>query len=1550
MKDNNPKRIFPCSLQQEGVWFHAAKYGVSYWNFIDYKIFEGLLDTHLLQHALLWVINEQKVLRTNFFIERDQICQIVQEAFDINKSFQIHSYSEMDDREMMKVIGDTLHQEERYDFDYESEILLRFKVMNFGTRWCLMVNMNHIITDNESMSIFWSKIAHHYNTLHTVGMKSSKVEEPKLPYFTYAEQQRKIRALPEYHEQFEYWSNKLSIPLKPINFFHTPNGENIYSIESVIPESIIVKARTLSLKKRVLLSSIFLASYFTFLSIFEQDGPITVGNMVHGRGFPRKIYDDIIGLFAKRVMHIQTVRWDSSFLDLLQDVNNDLMLTLKNGEVSFEELVRHYALQPGNAASIPISAIFNMFREGIHELELKGLKENKNFQIKGSNVGDIQYDLSLSIVEKGDGGKIRLDFKCDKYFEPIVDQYMDHFRNILFTAIEKPELSVKQILESLAKERIVSSTQKAASNLEMDGKSVIDLFNKAVAHFGNEIAIISENKRLTYSQVDSLAMRLGEHLRGLGVEKETLVALCLGRSEWMIIGILGILKAGGAYVPLQPEYPQERLEYMLNDTGCKFLVGDTLGIKMLSSIFYGSMVDVTCPRSWNTQAPLPSNFSPDNLAYVIYTSGSTGLPKGVMVEHANLVSFFKNLNPVFRFSPKYRIAATTNFGFDISVLELIAPLTIGMTVIILPNDIDKLEEIIESQSIDVVQLTPSRLNQLLDVEGGGLEKLTNLKILLVGGEALGKRTFQTLKMLHSTTLIQVYGPTETTIWSTCQDINNEQILTIGNPLLNEKIYLCNDKIISIPKGTVGEILIGGEGVTRGYLNKKDLTREKFIYNSHGAGERLYRTGDLGRFLPNGQIEFLGRRDTQVKVRGYRIELEEIESAVLESGFANQVAVSVQDDLAGGKYLVGYTVCSSALNKNGLIKCLRDKLPGYMVPEVWIKLDVLPLNNNGKIDRKLLPKPTGRKYLETEYIAPVGYLENRLCQIWQSLLNVDSISVLDNFFSIGGHSLTAIRLISAVRKELGVTLSIRDIFANPTITELGKILAEKEHLLDTNGFVGHEEKDSYPLSYGQERLWFIDQLEGSKHYHIPVVYETEGRIDRTALEASVRKLIQRHKTLRSVVQEDDGHGIIRVLDSENWSLNHSYLDNGVSKTQFIIGLLQQPFNLARDFMIRAHIVNYENKSELLVIVVHHIAADGWSLGILFNELSELYNSTIENRKPILSTLSIQYGDYSIWQREHICGSSLEGRLAYWINSLKGSKTMILPSDKKRPLMQSIRGEYIQRSLPVYLYQKVKDICIAEETTPFMFFLAILKVFLYHFSGENDICVGTPVAGRIHQEIEKLIGLFVNTLALRNKVDRAESFNELLSKVKENFLDAYEHQDIPFEKVVEAIAPERDLGRTPLFQVMFSMEENGNENEFQLTGLKLKRFNVSDGSSKFDLTFTIYVKGANAKLGIEYCSDLFYRDTVERMLTYYVHVLESAVYNIETPIGELRLIGESEERELLSHHGGTSDEHRGKTVIDLFRKAVRDYGERRAVVFGDRVLSYGELDMLTDRLAS
>ncbi|HEU4886043.1 MAG TPA: amino acid adenylation domain-containing protein, partial [Longimicrobium sp.] len=1096
---------------------------------------------------------------------------------------------------------------------------------------------------------------------------------------------------------------------------------------------------------------------------------------------------------------------------------------------------------------------------------------------------------------------------------------------------------------------------------------VHELFEAQAARTPDAVALVYEDEEVTYAELNARANRLAHHLADLGAGPEARVGVCVERGVEMVVALLAVLKAGGAYVPLDPEYPEERLGYMLRDSAPVVLLTQ----RSLAGRFDGSGVPIEVldgdASAWTGRPdsdPGRGALTPDNLAYVIYTSGSTGKPKGVMNGHRGVINLLAWSQRHWELGAGDAVLQRTSLSFDVSVRELFSPLVAGARLVIVrpggQREVDYLVEVVRRQEVSTMVLTVSHMQAFL--EHPGLEGCSSLRRIVLGGESLPVGMVAELRSrLPGARLYHEYGPTEATVTSTvraCVAEGDAPGASIGGPISNTRVYLLDTRGEPVPVGVAGELYVGGAGVARGYLGRPALTAERFVPDSFGAGPgaRLYRTGDLGRWLADGTVEFLGRVDTQVKVRGHRIELGEIEARLLEREGVSEAVVAVREDGAGNARLVAYVVGEA--DAGTLREHLRRELPDYMVPAAFVPLERLPLTPSGKLDRKALPAPELASDSD-RYVAPRTPVEEVLAEIWAEMLRLERVGVEESFFELGGHSLLATRLVSRVRQVFGVELPLRALFEGPTVAALAGRVEEMRRagLPVLPPLVPIERTGAPPLSFAQERLWFIDRLEaGNAHYNIAAAWRLRGALNEAALERALGEVVRRHEALRTVFTEVDGSPVQVIAPFGGFALPVEDLsalgeaDREAAVRRRAGEEARRGFDLSAGPLFHAALLRLDADDHVLLFSMHHIVSDGWSMGVLLREVSALYGAYLEGGASPLPELPVQYADYAVWQREQLAAEVLDRQLAYWKERLAGAPELLeLPTDRPRPAVQTYRGASVPVEFSPELLERLQALGRSEGTTLFMTLLGAFQVLLGKYAGSEDVVVGSPIAGRTRGEVEELIGFFVNTLVVRTDLSGDPSFREVLGRVRQATLGAYEHQEVPFEKLVAELQPERSLSHSPLFQVMFTVQ-NTRGGGGTLPGLEVSGVGAELVSARFDLVLELGATPQGLRGGLNYSTDLFERGTIERMLGHLERVLEQVAADADVRLSRLELLGEAERALVLEGWNRTEAEYPADRCIhQMFEAQVERTPDAVALVFEDETLSYAELNARANQLA-
>jgi amino acid adenylation domain-containing protein len=1566
MLDAQPRTdLLPLSYAQEGLWF-LDQLGLAdhAYNMPMALELSGALNEKALRNALAGLVERHESLRTRFVSVEGQGVQRIDppQAFHL----EILDLSGMESAAAEIQARQAQQAEITRRFDLAKGPLFRCKLLRLGAqKHLLLMTMHHIVSDGWSMGVLARELSELYaaGTLGRLPLLGALAVQ----YADYALWQRGWLEGEELERQLGYWRERLSgAPAAlelPVDHPRPATPSHRGAVQSLTFDAdVSLGLSRLARQEGASLYMVLLAAFQTLLWRWSGQSDVLVGSPLAGR--THRQLEDLVGFFVNNLVLRTQLSAALNFYELLGVVKAATLEAYAHQDLPFEKLVAELAPARDLSRAPLFQVAFTFHNQPMTVLELPGLTLKPATQESHRSA---KYDLYLTLMETPGGLKGGFEYATDLFEASTIARLGEHLERLLAAIVAEPERQLGELDLLGADERtlLLEGWNDTAADYPRE-QSLHALFAAQAARTPDATAVVFEDEVLSYAALDARSSQLAHHLRDLGVGPEVVVGLCLERSIQMVVALLAILKAGGAYLPLDPDYPAERLAFMLADAQAPVIVSQTsLADRLPEGAARRVCLDEDSARISRrpTTPPVVASES-GNLAYVIYTSGSTGTPKGVGVSHGGLSNFLAGIIEQCGLSAQDVVLATTPLSFDIAGLELWSPLILGGRLIIVGRQIVQdgalLVQAVRDHAVTVLQGTPSSWLLWTDAQA---RPPRDLKVLC-GGEALSGRVAEKARD-WGVEVWNLYGPTETTIWSATYQVDEVEAgalsVPIGRPIANTRVYVLDQGLEPTPIGVAGELYIAGDGLARGYLNRPGLTAERFMACPFGtAGSRMYRTGDLARWRADGELEFLGRIDHQVKIRGHRIELGEVEAALLgHPGVAQAVAI-VREDEPGDKRLVAYVVAAGdeAPDVGGLRAHLKQSLPDYMIPQAIVGLEALPLTPNGKIDRKALPVPEGRPE-GLDYVAPRTPVEETLAGIWAEVLKIDRVGVHDNFFELGGHSLLATRVTALVRERLGVELPIRDLFRTPGLGELaGQVedLLREGAGLSLPALTAQARPERIPLSFAQERLWFLDQLGlvGSA-YNMPLALRLEGALDVAALEGALAHLVERHESLRTRFVAIDGDPAQVIDPPGGFRLERtdlSGLEEAERREQ--ARALQQAqadhiFDLAKGPLFRCGLINLGPEGHLLLMTMHHIVSDGWSMNVLTRELGALYEAFAAGRGSPLGALAVQYADYALWQRGWLEGEELERQLGYWRERLSGAPAALeLPVDHPRPATPSHRGATHGVSLSAALSERLAALSREEGATLFMTLLAAFQALLARWSGSDDIVVGSPIAGRTHSQTEGLIGFFVNMLALRSRIDGRQSFRQLLAAVRQATLEAYAHQDAPFERLVAELAPERDLSRQPLFQVDFTFQASDASPRPDPTSRPTGE--TRHQVSKLDLSLHLQETPEGLKGGFEYATDLFEASTIARLGEHLERLLAAIVAEPDRQLGELDLLGADERTLLLEGWNDTAADYpREQSLHALFAAQAARTPDAAAVVFEDEVLSYAALDARSSQLA-
>ncbi|MEL7144094.1 MAG: amino acid adenylation domain-containing protein, partial [Cyanobacteria bacterium J06573_11] len=1397
-------------------------------------------------------------------------------------------------------------------------------------------------------------------------------------------------------------------------------------VSFTLPDALAEKLRTLSKQQGVTLFMTLHAAFNILLYRYSGQTDIVVGSPIANR--PHKELEPLIGLFLNTLVLRTDLSEEPTFLDLLSRVKKTDLDAYTHQNLPFEQLLESLQPSRDLSYSPWFQVLFVLQNTPQVDQTFTGLKVQKEDIRKTTAKFDLTLSMSERVTNTPDKTdtpitELRgvLEYSTDLFETATAKRMVSHFQTLLEGIVEHPteKIAALPLLSTSERQSLLKIATQHQANYPKD-VCIHQLFEAQAEKTPGAIALISPDRaqQLTYQDLNERANQLAHHLQSLGVQPDTLVGLCLNRSTNLLVALLAILKAGGAYVPLDPNYPAERLALMVNDAQPQVIVTDDETEHSLQNALPNASVPiVSLNRDHNsiTQQStqnLESIHHPSQLAYVIYTSGSTGKPKGVMIEHRSLVNFTCAATDKYEISASDRVLQFASINFDAAAEEIFPTLCCGATLVLRTDEMlsSASHFITECQALNltVLDLPTAYWHQLAtELPNTNLSLPPSLRLIIIGGEAAQPDQLQNWQAWtkHATTptILNTYGPTEATIVTTYHPLPTSPHsplptpksptpkslpdIPIGQSLPNITTCLLDAHLQPVPTGIPGELYIGGSGLARGYLNRPDLTAKRFISDPFGSdpAARLYKTGDLACLLPNGSLKFLGRLDDQVKIRGFRIELGEVESAIAAHPAIQQCTVIAREDHPGNKRLVGYLIADTdnIPTNRELRQFLQQQLPSYMVPSAFVSLTKFPLTPNNKIDRKALPKPDESTIQSgAPFVTPQTPLEQQLTDIWKDVLNLSQISIHDNFFELGGHSLLATQVVARIQTHCKICVPLVLLFEATTVAALAEaissdfeISAETEYDNPLDTLPKRKTLGLVPLSLAQQRLWFLQQLEPENSaYHMLRILRLRGHLNIAALEQALNTLVERHEALRTrfVTVQDVPQQAIAPHTPFHLPITDLSAIPAKSQANNLTAQLSQnakhPFDLSTDLMMRTALIKLNgqpNEQEhILQIVIHHIAADGWSIGVLTQELSQLYEAYTNGHANPLSPLSVQYADFSEWQRQQLTASALRTQLGYWEKQLSGAPQLLeIPTDRprspqrinkrsnKRINKRSNKGTQISFHISQAVSQRIKALSQENGATLFMTLLAAFNVLLHRYSGQTDIMVGSPIANRPRKELEPLIGLFLNTLVLRTDLTGEPTFTQLLDRVKQTALGAYAHQDVPFEQLLETLKPERNLSYSPWFQVLFILQ-NTPQSTQQLADLSIQTEHIEKTTAKFDLTLSISEQIKGLKGTLEYSTELFNADTIERMIGHFQTLLEAIAHNPNTPINTLPLLTPTEKEQLLTISNQIEPNVKPAEpacIHQLFEAQVQKTPNAIALIHQNQSLTYQQLNEQANQLA-
>ncbi len=1538
---------------------------------------KGTLHIDVLNRSITEVIRRHEILRTVIIEEDGEPRQKIlpAEQISIIPEDLICQHSENATDALIR----TAAEEAFAPFCLATGPLLRTRIIRISeSEHVFLATLHHIAADGWSLGILVSEIATHYK-IYSLN-QSSPLPDLSIQYADYAHWQRSTVNDDKLQQQLEYWERQL----QAVPVLHLPtdkarpavsnNSGNYYAFN--IDKQLCFQLNQLSQQQGATLFMMLLAAFNVLLSRYSNQDDICLGTPIANR--ENTALEPLIGCFINTLAIRCDLSGEPSFLELLGRIKETTKAAFQHQDIPFEHVVDKLVTQRDLSTTPLFQSMFIM----------QNIPADRSITLPGLTFEPIEigkrvakFDLKLAVSEEGDQLNCEFEFRSELFETKTIKRFADHYIRLLTQIVDTPQKKLSAF-ELLEQEELTlldrwNNTQQTAST---SYRGIHQLFEQQAILTPDRIAFVCGSEQLSYGQLNLLANKQAHQLLASSIDLSKPVAIYLQRSTQLIIAMLATLKAGAAYIAIDHEYPADRIAQILDEGKPDLVITHTLMQTHLPEQQARFVVDSPGEDGGNNFFENPDiALQCSDLAYIIFTSGSTGVPKGVAIEHQQLSSYVEALQARLQLPDNASYAMVSTIAADLGNTMLYGALCNGGCLHLIDKDTallgDALGSYFRHHQIDCLKIVPTHMRAVLDCSSP--RDVIPERYLILGGETLHwDLVAQIQQFKPSCQLVNHYGPSESTIGVSCHLLSNGEnqhsaTVPVGHPFNNVTFYIVDKNLNRLPVGIPGELLIGGNQLARGYLNREDLTEAQFIANPFDEG-RLYRTGDLARYLDNGEVEHLGRIDRQIKIRGYRIELGEIENK-LQALPEVKTAVVTPYTAAGNLSLVAYVVANprkSELNTSDNVSCdgqtlratLQEQLPDYMVPNTIVMVDEIPITSNGKINFQALPKPDFNQHSDQAFIAPSNELEAQLAQIWSEILAVEKIGVKDDFFSLGGHSLLATRLLSRIQQQLAVALPLRSLFEHTTIATQA-ILISQLATAQLAAIPCIERSKTQALSHAQQRLLVLDRLQpGNPAYNIPLAMRIEGPLDILALEQAIIAIIGRHETLRTTFKHDKENACQCVNVAPQTAIEQLNLPENVTIEEHLKDFFLSPFDLMQGPLIKLQILNESSNQHILLISMHHIISDGWSIHIFMKEMLVLYQAFHSKQSCPLAELPIQYIDYAEWQRQELQKNQCQQQREYWGKQLKDAPVLELPSDNPRTPLMNADGCLFNFQIETKLADQLRELSRKQGATLFMTLMACFQVLLHRYSGQDDICVGTPTAGRQHPQLENLIGFFANTLVVRSHPSSDTSFSTYLQQIKQLCLSAYDNQDLPFEQVVDDLNIPRDLSYTPLFQVMLTLQ-NASESvrahdKYVVDDLTFRSISGENDkrrhhavSIKFDLNLgmTDSGKGKPIHASLEYRKQLFSAMSIERFVDYFGILLSSIVEQPDCVLGKLKLMDSAEQDAQLHNWNQTKLVQPTSTVQELIEAQVKRTPDAPAVCCGEQRLSYQALNSRANQLA-
>lgn len=1506
-----------------------------------YKI-TGIIDIEIFRRSVQILVNKYDILRTSFIYEKvKRPVQIV--LYERNSNFHFIDVSDKTDKENR--IESYVKEDRNLVFNLQTESLLRIMLIKeSNSTYELVLSIHHIIIDGWSMELLLEDLIKVYSQLNNgiVNIHNDVIQFGE--YVNWLENEDKLSArnywsnyLKGYNEQIQLINSKVDDNVKDNNY-----GKYQYVLQSNDLDSI----KQFGIEYSLTINTIFETAWAIFLSKINRIDDVMFGKVVSGRSLDMPNIQKIVGVFINTIPVRVRGNKDQTFIDIARNVQQDDLLSFKYCYLSLLELQK--------MTEIKRDIFQHLFVfENYPTIDNTDIEDSITFKSNGE-CNDTDYPFIIQIMS-GEDYRIEITFDKSIYEDINITTIVDCYVNILREVINNPNITLRNI--SLVSENEKTKLLSQVENLDVEypsNKLIHEIFESQVNNHKTKIAVSYLDETITYDELNKRANKVAHVLRSMKVDQEDIVAIVIDRSIDMIVNMLAILKAGAAYIPINTEYPLERMEYILKDSSAKVLIASSDILKQIQ--FTGDKLDLNDERISATQdGNLLLNHNSNNLAYIIYTSGTTGAPKGVMIEHKNVIRLLFNNKIEYDFRDTDVWSMFHSYCFDFSVWEMYGALLYGGRLVIVPKyatiKLDSFLDILRLQKVTVLNMVPSPFYILSEKEQESKVHDLKLRYIIFGGETLKYSKLKKWRELYpNIQLVNMYGITETTVLSSYKFIEDTDIEkginNIGKVMPTTSIYVMDEDINLMPIGAIGELCVGGEGLGKGYVNNKTLTHEKFLYLKENPNKLIYRSGDLGRLMPNGDLEYLGRIDHQVKIHGFRIELSEIEKQLMEYIDIKDAIVIDTIDKQDNKILCAFYVCDEIIPIDILREHLMKALPSYMLPTHFVRLTEIPMGNNKKADRKKLLALVPQKDIEGDFCAPRNDREQIISDYWRSILGVESVGIDDDFFMLGGHSLKIMQVLCVIQKEFQVEVPILEFFKRPTIRQLSEYI-DQQTKCDLINIEPIKKSDSYVISNAQKRIYLADRLNhNSTLYNIPMIMWIEGNVDYERFEEAFQYLVDRHDVFRTSFHIDNESIVQRVINKLSFKVIYEDITSqSKNSLQDKIQEFIRPFDLTKAPLARVSLVKVDNMRYLFMFDIHHIIADGKSIQILIDELMQVYNG--KDLKPI----RLQYKDYAAWENTHVRSARILKQEEYWSQMFKnGVPQLDMPTDYTRSNVQELNGAEYKYIFNEETTNKVRRFCTDQSITLYMFFLSGIYILLSKYSQQKNILIGTPVEGRVHISLDNMVGMFVNILVLRNKPDNNKTYLEFLLEVKNNFINALQNQEYPYDELIDKLHNKYGFNRNALFDVMFSVE-NSEESNTSCDEFSIVPYDHNITTSKYDITFTIINKKDQIILKSEYRTSLYKEDSMKKLIEHFVQLITELIQDPKKKISEFNVLSEKEKELVCYQYNATYSPYDDKkTIQQLFIEQAEKTPKSIAVTYNDQSITYEELNLRTNQLAS